>query len=152
VLGKALSLFAVSALVAAGAAEASTLSRVWFGHTARGGDLSFLRAGKRIHRVQVELPVTCTNEVESTSRDSTVQIGFDKVVRTGADRRIHTTQRYDSSLEHWTLTFDGTLGATKARGKLAWTYERSSSDATICRGKGSSRWTARRGRAVADPF
>ena len=150
-LGKALSLVAVAALVAAGAVQASTLSRVWVGHTARGGDLGFLRAGNRIHRVQAELTVTCTNEVESTQRDSTEQIGFDKILRIGARGRIKTTQRYDSSSERWTLTLTGTVGATKARGTITWTYE-SASAGYSCVGKGSSRWTARRGRPVADPL
>lgn len=150
-LGKALSLVVVAALVAAGVVHASTPTRVWVGQIARGGDLSFLRAGNRIRNVQAELPVTCANEGEATQRESKQQIGFEKVLRIAARGRIRTTQRYDGTTERWTLTLAGTVGATRARGTMTWSYE-SASTGYSCAGKGSSRWTARRDRPVADPF
>jgi hypothetical protein len=139
------------ALIAAGAAQGSTLSHVWIGKTSRGGNMSFLRAGNRIHRVLAEVNVTCINNVESTRRDTTEQLGFDRIVKVTRGGRINTTKRYSSSFVSWTLTLTGTVSATKARGRISWTYENSSAGYS-CRGRGSSRWTARRDRAVADPF
>jgi hypothetical protein len=144
--GKALSLVVVIALVAAGAVQASTTGRSWVGHTARGGNLDFVKAGKRINHVRAEVEVTCTNEVEGSSRDTTEYLSFEKIVRIGRGGRVRTTAQYDAPTERWTLTFAGTVGTAKARGTITWRYE-SARDGNSCVGKGSTRWKARPDRS-----